>query len=131
MDIESVRNYCLQKTGVTEELPFNEDSPVYKVMSKIFAIINLIPPYSINLKCDPEKAMELRERYEAVTPGYHMNKTHWNTIDLENNVPPKLINEWIDHSYELVVSGLPIKQREQLTAPKTILGTKPKERKSK
>ena len=131
MDIESVRNYCLEKKGVIEELPFNEDSPVYKVMSKIFAIVNLIPPYSINLKCDPEKAIELRERYDAVTPGYHMNKTHWNTVDLENNIPPKLIKEWIDHSYELVVSGLPIKQRAKLGVPKTILGIKQKERKSK
>jgi predicted DNA-binding protein (MmcQ/YjbR family) len=106
MDPESIRNYCLQKKGVTEELPFDEDSPVYKVMVKIFTIINLAPPYSINLKCDPEMAIELRERYEAVTPGYHMNKTHWNTIELDKNIPPKLIKEWIDHSYDLVINGL-------------------------
>ena len=106
MDIESVRNYCLQKKSATEELPFDEDSPVYKVMGKIFAITNLIPPYSINLKCDPEKAVELRERYDAVTPGYHMNKTHWNTIELDGNISPKLIKQWIDHSYDLVVNGL-------------------------
>lgn len=130
MDIESIRNYCLLKNGVTEELPFDEDSPVYKVMGKIFVIASLTPPYSINLKCDPEKAMELRERYDAVTPGYHMNKTHWNTIELESNVPTKLIKEWIDHSYELVVGGLPIKQREKL-ALKNYSGTKQKERKSK
>jgi predicted DNA-binding protein (MmcQ/YjbR family) len=131
MDIEFVRDYCLKKKAVTEELPFDEDSPVYKVAGKIFAIVNLVPPYSINLKCEPEKAMELRERYEAVTPGYHMNKTHWNTVELNQNIPPKLIKEWIDQSYELVVSGLPIKQRIKLTAQKTILGTKQKERKSK
>ena len=130
MDIESIRNYCLLKNGVTEELPFDEDSLVYKVMGKIFVIASLTPPYSINLKCDPEKAMELRERYDAVTPGYHMNKTHWNTIELESNIPTKLIKEWIDHSYELVVSGLPIKQREKL-ALKNYSGTKQKERKSK
>lgn len=130
MDIESIRNYCLLKNGVTEELPFDEDSLVYKVMGKIFVIASLTPPYSINLKCDPEKAMELRERYDAVTPGFHMNKTHWNTIELESNIPTKLIKEWIDHSYELVVSGLPIKQREKL-ALKNYSGTKQKERKSK
>ena len=114
MDIESVRNYCLQKTGVTEELPFDEDSPVYKVMGKIFAITSLTPPYSTNLKCDPEKAIELRERYDAVSPGYHMNKIHWNTIDLESNIPPKFIKEWIDHSYDLVVNGLTKKEKEKL-----------------
>ena len=116
MDIEIIRNYCLQKTGVTEELPFDEDSPVYKVMGKIFAITNLIPPYSINLKCDPEKAIELRERYDGVTPGYHMNKTHWNTIDLMGDISVKLIKEWIDHSYELVVGGLTKKENEKLAA---------------
>jgi predicted DNA-binding protein (MmcQ/YjbR family) len=111
MNPGSIREYCLKKKGVAEELPFDEDSPVYKVMGKIFAITNLIPPYSINLKCEPEKAVELRERYDAVTPGYHMNKTHWNTIDLESNIQPKLIKEWIDHSYDLVVDGLPKKKK--------------------
>ena len=114
LDIESIRNFCLEKRGVTEELPFNEDSPVYKVIGKIFVIASLTPPYSINLKCDPEKAIELRERYEAVSPGYHMNKTHWNTIDLSENISPKLIKEWIDHSYELVVNRLPKKDKEKL-----------------
>ena len=114
LDIESIRNFCLEKRGVTEELPFNEDSPVYKVIGKIFVIASLTPPYSINLKCDPEKAIELRERYEAVSPGYHMNKTHWNTIDLSENIPPKLIKEWIDHSYDLVVNGLTKKEKEKL-----------------
>lgn len=114
MDIESLRSYCLKKKAVTESLPFNEDSPVYKVMGKIFAIINLTPPYSINIKCNPEKAIELRERYDAVTPGYHMNKTHWNSIDLNGNILPKLIKEWIDHSYDLVVEKLTKLQREKL-----------------
>lgn len=124
MNPESIREYCLQKNGVTEELPFDEDSPVYKVMGKIFAITNLTPPYSINLKCDPEKAVELREKYDGVSPGYHMNKTHWNTIDLESNIPPKLINEWIDHSYELVVNGLTRKQKEKLTSRNLKQGNK-------
>jgi predicted DNA-binding protein (MmcQ/YjbR family) len=118
MDIESIRNYCLQKKGVTEEFSFDEDSPVYKVIGKIFAITSLTLPYSINLKCDPEKAAELREKYNAVTPGYHMNKTHWNTIDLENNISPKLIKEWIDDSYDLVVRGLSKKEKEKLKAYK-------------
>ena len=126
MDIESIRNHCLEKRGVTEELPFNEDSPVYKVMGKIFVIASLTPPYSINLKCDPERAIELRERYDAVSPGYHMNKTHWNTIDLESNLPPKLIKEWIDHSYELVVEGLPKKEKEKLATHDFSRGNNPK-----
>lgn len=134
MDIGSIRNYCLKKSGVTEELPFDEDSPVYKVMGKIFAIINLTTPFSINLKCDPEKAIELRERFDAVAPGYHMNKIHWITIELESNIPTKLINDWIDHSYELVVNGLPKKDKNKLATHDFSHGnktnnSKPKERK--
>jgi predicted DNA-binding protein (MmcQ/YjbR family) len=106
MDLKVIRDYCIAKKGVTEELPFDENSPVYKVMGKIFLILNLLPPYSINIKCDPEKAVELRERYEAVKPGYHMNKAHWNTVELDGTIPTKLILEWIDHSYQLVVSKL-------------------------
>ncbi len=135
MNPELIREYCLKKNKVTEELPFDEDSPVYKVLGKIFAIVNLIPPYSINLKCDPEKAIELRERYDAVTPGYHMNKTHWNTIELNGSILPKLLKEWIDHSYESVVQGLTQKERIKLAAHqlqhnKKII-KKQKERKSK
>ncbi len=114
MNLEIVRNYCLKKKGVTESLPFDEDSPVYKVMGKIFLIANLVPPVSINLKCNPEKAAELRERYSAVTPGYHMNKMHWNTVLLDNSVQDKIILEWIDESYNLVVKGLKKSLREQL-----------------
>lgn len=113
MNIELIRKYCLQKNGVTEEFPFDDDSPVYKVMGKIFAIVSLAHPYSINIKCDPEKAIELRERYEAVTPGYHMNKTHWNTVQLDGNISLKVIRDWIDHSYEMVVNGLTKKQKEK------------------
>jgi predicted DNA-binding protein (MmcQ/YjbR family) len=106
MDPQLVREYCLSKKGTAEELPFDEDSPVYKVMGKIFLILNLTFPFSINIKCDPEKAVELRENYDAVTPGYHMNKTHWNTVQLDGTVPAKLIFEWIDESYQLVVDKL-------------------------
>jgi len=114
MNIEQVREYCLKKKGVTEELPFDEDSPVYKVMGKIFLIASLTPPFTINVKCDPEKAVELRERYPAVTPGYHMNKLHWNTIEIEGTVKNSLIEEWIDHSYDLVVNGLKKSLKEDL-----------------
>ncbi len=114
MDLETIREYCLKKKGVTESLPFNEDSPVYKVVSKIFLIANLIHPISINLKCDPEKAAELREKYSAVTPGYHMNKLHWNTILLDNSIPEKLIFEWIDHSYTLAANHLTKKEKAKL-----------------
>lgn len=114
MNIELLREYCLKKKFATEELPFNEDSPVYKVMGKIFMIANLVPPVSINLKCDPEKAVELREEYECVKPGYHMNKMHWNTIELSGPVPDKLILEWVDHSYELVAKGLKKQDREKI-----------------
>jgi predicted DNA-binding protein (MmcQ/YjbR family) len=106
MDPQLISEYCVAKAGVTEESPFDEDSPVYKVMGKIFLIMNLTPPYSINIKCDPEKAVELRERYDAVTPGYHMNKTHWNTVQLDGTIPAKIIFEWIDHSYQLVADKL-------------------------
>ncbi|MDP3149658.1 MAG: MmcQ/YjbR family DNA-binding protein [Ignavibacteria bacterium] len=106
MDLEKVREYCLKKKGVTESLPFDEDTPVYKVMGKMFCLANLTPPLSINLKCDPEKAVELREKYDDVQPGYHMSKIHWNTILLSAGIPDKLICGWIDDSYDLVASKL-------------------------
>ena len=118
MNIELIREYCLNKKFVTEELPFNENSPVYKVMGKIFLIASLEPPISINLKCDPEKAVELREKYDCVKPGYHMNKIHWNTVEIDNSVPDKLIYEWIDHSFELVVRGLKKKNQEKIISIK-------------
>lgn len=114
MNLETVREHCLNKKGVTESLPFNEDSPVYKVMGKIFLIANLEPPVSINIKCDPEKAVELRERYDFVKPGYHMNKLHWNTIELTAGSPDKEIIKWIDNSYDLVVSKLKKSDQEKL-----------------
>ena len=114
MHLELIREYCLKKNGVTEELPFNEDSPVYKVMGKIFLIASLTPPISINVKCDPEKAIELRERYNEIQPGYHMNKKHWNTINLEGTLRDNFILELIDHSYNLVVSKLNKAEKEIL-----------------
>ncbi len=114
MNLEKVREHCLKKKGVTESLPFNEDSPVYKVMGKIFLIANLVPPVSISLKCDPEKAVELRERYDFVRPGYHLNKKHWNTVELTNTATDRVILEWIDDSYLLVINSLKKTDKDKL-----------------
>lgn len=114
MNIEFFRNYCLQKKGVTEEFPFDENTLVYKVMGKMFALTDLNQFESINLKCDPELAIQLRESFDAVKPGYHMNKKHWNTITLDGSVSDKLVKEWIDHSYQLVAASLPGDKRREL-----------------
>jgi predicted DNA-binding protein (MmcQ/YjbR family) len=106
MNIESVREYCLSKNGVTESFPFDETTLVFKAADKIFALLSIEGEASINLKCDPEKAIELREQYPFVVPGYHMNKQNWNTVFLEKDTPDKLIKEWIDDSYNLIVSKL-------------------------
>ena len=111
MDIEQIREYALGKEQVTESLPFGENTPVFKVCDKIFMIMNLTPPFSINLKCDPERAVNLREEYEEIQPGYHMNKTHWNTVEVSGNLTAGLMRELIDHSYELIVASLPKAQR--------------------
>ena len=115
MNIEQFRAYCLKKKGVTEEFPFDEVTLVFKVMGKMFALCGLEHiPAKVNLKCDPERAITLREEYDGdIIPGYHMNKQHWNTVTLEA-VPPHLIKELIDHSYNLVVAKMPKKLREQL-----------------
>ena len=114
MTLENFRAYCLSKKAVTEEFPFDEETLVYKVMGKMFALANSIDFSSINLKCDPEKATELREHYDAVKPGYHMNKKHWNTVLLDSSIPDKLIRQWIDDSYDLVVKGLTKKEKQAL-----------------
>jgi predicted DNA-binding protein (MmcQ/YjbR family) len=114
LDLEVIRSHCLKKKGVTEEFPFGEDTPVYKVMGKMFLLAGLDYPISINFKCDPEKAIDLRERYSSVTPGYHMNKTHWNTVVLDGSVPNKEILKWIDDSYDLVVNGLKTSDKTRL-----------------
>ena len=115
MNIEEIREYCLAKPGVTEGFPFGEDTLVFKVMNKMFALSGLTgePPF-VNLKCDPERAIELREQYEDIRPGYHMNKAQWNSVYFTGNVPNSLLAELIDHSYELVVEGLKRKDREAL-----------------
>jgi predicted DNA-binding protein (MmcQ/YjbR family) len=113
MTIESVREFCLGMDQVTESFPFNEDALVFKVMGKMFLLMSL-EERTIALKCDPEKALALREEYDAVLPGYHFNKKYWNTVLLEAGIPDRSIRGWILDSYNLVVEGLPKKLREQL-----------------
>jgi predicted DNA-binding protein (MmcQ/YjbR family) len=113
MNIEDFRAYCLTKPNATEGTPFGEDTLVFKVSGKMFALASLdeVPP-RVNLKCDPERALDLRDRYEEVTPGYHMNKKHWNTIELSGGIPDAELRAMIDHSYDLVVASLPKKRRK-------------------
>lgn len=115
MNIEEFRVYCLSLKGTTEDLPFDNKTLVFKVMGKMFSLTNLENFVSINIKCNPEKATELREQYEAVKPGYHMSKKHWNTILIDNTISDGLIYEWIKNSYDLVVAKLTKKQKEELS----------------
>ena len=114
MNIESLREYCLSKKEAEESFPFGDGTLVFKVCDKMFALMNLDGDLSINLKCDPEKAITLREEYSSVLPGYHMNKKYWNTVLIDGTVPEKLIYNWIDHSYEEVVRKLPGKLMKKL-----------------
>jgi predicted DNA-binding protein (MmcQ/YjbR family) len=122
MDIDAVRDYCLGKKGnIKEDMPFGEDILVFRVDGKIFLLMRLmVRPLTINLKCDPVKAIELRDRYESVLPGYHMNKKYWNTVVLDGSIPSKEVLAMIDHSYDEVVKGTkkapakkPAKKRKQ------------------
>jgi len=115
MNVEELREYCLVKKGVTEEFPFDAETLVFKVMGKMFALVPLERvPSQCNLKCDPERSEELRETYDGIiTPGYHMSKVHWNTLFVEQ-LPPQLIRELVDHSYELVVASLTKKLQQEL-----------------
>jgi len=116
MNIEGFRAYCLGKKGVAEGFPFDETTLVFKVMGKMFALTGLErQPATVNLKCDPEKAVELREAFDGIIiPGYHMNKKHWNTVVLDTQLPQKVLLELVDHSYDLVVKGLSKKLKEEL-----------------
>ena len=114
MNIEEIRAYCMAKPGFTEGFPFNDTALVFKVAGKMFALTDVDTFKSVNLKCDPELAPRLREEYTAVKPGFHMNKKHWNTIEMDQTVPDQTIFDWIDHSYELVVSGLSAKIRKEI-----------------
>ena len=110
MDIEFYRNYCLQKNGVTEEFPFDKTTLVFKVYGKMFALFDIESFDSVNLKCNPENAILLREQYKGITPGYHMNKKHWNTISFDGSVPQKLLLNLTDDSYNLVLNSIPKKK---------------------
>tara|TARA_R110000850_G_scaffold190308_4_gene316228 strand:- start:5485 stop:5850 length:366 start_codon:yes stop_codon:yes gene_type:complete len=118
MNIEQYRNYCISKKGVTEHFPFDEDVLVFKVMGKMFALSSLKKweeeTPSVNLKCDPDRALELRAEYEAVQPGYHMNKQLWNTVSINQDVSDEMIYNLIDHSYDLIVAGLTKKLQAEL-----------------
>ncbi|MDT0643845.1 MmcQ/YjbR family DNA-binding protein [Zunongwangia sp. F363] len=116
MDIETFRNYCIRKKGVTEELPFGSDNLVFKVMGRMFALASLdTVPLQVNLKCDPERAIELREQHEEnILPGYHMNKKHWNTVIMDGRMAKEFTFELTRHSYNLVVAGLTRKQKREL-----------------
>ena len=106
MTLGFLREYCLAKPGTTEETPFDENTLCFKVGGKIFAILDIELFESVNLKCDPERSLELREQYEGIVPGYHMNKKHWNTVGCKGQVSDSLILELVDHSYQLVFQSL-------------------------
>ena len=115
MNIETLHTYCLAKKGVEESFPFGEDTLVFKVGGKIFLLTGLnSSPLQFNVKCHSEKAIEWREQYEAVQPGYHMNKKHWNTVVVDGSIPNKVIQQMIDDSYELVVQSLPKSIRDTI-----------------
>lgn len=114
MKPQHIIDYCSQKKGAVKEFPFDDTTLVIKAGNKMFALINLTAPYRINLKCNPLYALELRDKYAAVTAGYHMNKKHWNTISLNGDVPEDTVMEWIDDSYALVLQGMTKKERERL-----------------
>lgn len=122
MNLDNVRTYCLKKKGkITEEFPFDDETLVFKVFGKMFLLTNVNEiPLSINLKCDPERAIELRERYPAVKPGYHMNKKWWNTVDADGSISDGLVYELIDHSYDEVVKKLPVKLKKKIVDVKKV-----------
>lgn len=107
MNIENLREHCINKEGVTESFPFDNDTLVFKVGEKVFLLTSLANPTSFNVKCNPEKAIFLREQYPEIVPGYHMNKKHWNTVYYNQNLSEQLLKELIDHSYQLVFASLP------------------------
>ena len=115
MNIEEIREYCLQKKGTTESFPFDEVTLVFKVMGKMFALLPLDETDGrLNLKCDPQRAMALREKHSGVIPGYHMSKKHWNTLVFNGSFTDVELREWIDQSYDLVVASLTKKLKNEL-----------------
>jgi len=114
MNLEEIRDYCLAKNGTEESMPFGDNVVVFKVAGKIYLLLPLNEsPIQFNVKCDPEMAIELRESFANVLPGYHMNKKHWNTVIVDGIVSSKVLKSWIDHSYDLIISSLPKAKRPQ------------------
>ncbi len=115
MNVEEIREYCITKKAVTESFPFGENTLVFKVAGKVFLLLAINDnPIQFNVKCEPEKAIELREKYVCVIPGYHMNKAHWNTIICDGSVSKKIVFGWMENSYNLIVMSLPKKLREEI-----------------
>lgn len=115
MNIDAIREYCLSKNGVTEDMPFGENVLVFRIGGKIFLLTDIEAEItSVNLKCDPNLALELRDRYPTIKPGYHMNKKHWNTVVCDDTISRSLLHELIDHSFDLVFRSLPYKMRKEL-----------------
>lgn len=114
MNIEELRSYCISLKGVTEDFPFDENTLVFKVGGKMFCMTNLEGDLSVNLKNVPERNVELREEFQSVKPGYHMNKVHWNTVDIDGSIPDDIIKNLIDESYDLVVLKLKKEEKQKL-----------------
>ncbi len=114
MYLDELREYCLSKKGTSEGTPFGPETLVFKVMNKMFAVTGIDNYEFVNLKCDPEYAAELRERYVGIKPGWHMNKQHWNSVMTDGSVPENLFKELVDHSYDIIVQSLPKKVQKEL-----------------
>ena len=114
MNIEELREYCLSLKGVTEDFPFDEETLVFKVAGKMFCLTNLEGPFTINLKNEPEKNIELREEYDEIKPGYHMSKLHWNTLEMTGRLTDDFVKTLVDESYDLVVMKLNHKEQQKL-----------------
>ncbi len=124
MNIEELRDYCISKPAVTESFPFDESTLVFKVAGKMFLLTDLVDAFAMNVKNTPEKVLELREQYPSVSPGYHMNKIHWITVLIDGSIEDSLLKQWIDESYDLIVSGFNRKQKElfsEMTKKKQLL----------
>jgi len=114
MNAEDIRKYCLNKSEVTESLPFNDTALVFKVNGKMFMILDLESELRISLKCDPDIAVDLRERFNSVNPGYHLNKQLWNTINIDGSIEDELIYQWINDSYQLIIEKMPKQDKQRL-----------------
>jgi predicted DNA-binding protein (MmcQ/YjbR family) len=115
LNLDQLRQFCLSLPGTTEDFPFDADTLAFRIGGKIYLLSDIQHFASVNLKCDPEKAMELRERHHSVKPGFHMNKKHWNTVEIPGDYTDAMLESWIRHSYDLVKAGLPLSIRQSLS----------------